>query len=141
MTVTLALPSKGRLRDQSLEILAREFSERSGVEVTSELESVDLDESRQLTVYRLVQESLTNVVRHANAKRAWVELGSDDGFYTVVVRDDGESPPAHDDGGRGLLGMHERAELLGGTLSAGPAADGGFRVEARIPMRTREAVE
>jgi signal transduction histidine kinase len=91
----------------------------------------------QLALYRIVQESLTNIARHAEgATSAEVLLDRDDAGYRVVVTDDGvghPDKPASESGGRGILGMRERAELLGGHLSAGPADGGGFQVEARIP--------
>lgn len=94
----------------------------------------------QLALYRIVQESLTNVTRHAaGATRAEVTLERRDDAYHLEVRDDGTGSvpvPASESGGRGLLGMRERAELLGGHLSAGPAADGGFSVVAELPLHT-----
>ena len=65
-----------------------------------------------------------------------MRLWTDDGFYRLEVTDDGAgaSTTASETGGRGLLGMRERAELLGGKLTAGPAEGGGFRVSAGIPM-------
>jgi signal transduction histidine kinase len=90
----------------------------------------------QLALFRIAQESLTNVTRHADAKHATVKLWIDDGAYRVEVADDGAgaATSASETGGRGLLGMRERAELLGGRLSAGPAEGGGFRVSASIPI-------
>ncbi|MFG1609621.1 sensor histidine kinase [Actinoplanes sp. NPDC049265] len=87
----------------------------------------------QLSVYRIVQEALTNTLRHARASRAEVLVRIESGEILVRVRDDGSGggPPGRD--GHGLLGMRERAELLGGTLRAGPRAEGGFEVEARLP--------
>ncbi|NEM90345.1 sensor histidine kinase [Galbitalea soli] len=96
-----------------------------------------LPQATQLALYRIVQESLTNVVRHARASRARVEFDVSDEFYSVTITDDGVSSYRADTEGRGLLGMRERAELLGGTLEAGPSPHGGFRVQARIPVRTR----
>ncbi|MGE3446846.1 MAG: sensor histidine kinase [Microbacteriaceae bacterium] len=88
----------------------------------------------QLALYRIVQESLTNVSRHATgAKRVQVTLDRVDDEYIVSVRDDGKGETASESGGRGLLGMRERAELLGGHLSAGPAGT-GFEVKAVIPV-------
>lgn len=83
--------------------------------------------------YRIVQEALTNVVRHSAAKHATVDLFSRDGDIVIRIQDDGtgpdgEAPPL----GRGILGMQERAELLGGSLTARRTAD-GFSVEARLP--------
>ncbi|WP_382304573.1 histidine kinase [Herbiconiux sp. UC225_62] len=112
----------------------------------------------QLALYRIVQESLTNVIRHAHATRATVTLAETTEAYTVSVVDDGSgagsgaaaraeqtagasrargaSPDAEPVRlGRGLLGMRERAELLGGDFSAGPRPDGGFVVAASIPRR------
>lgn len=109
---------------------------RQGIEVTVTGRPADVPRATQLAMFRIVQESLTNIVRHANATTANVELGQESGFYVVTVTDNGTAPaPAPDTEGRGLLGMRERAELLGGTLTTGPVAGGGFRVTARIPMR------
>jgi signal transduction histidine kinase len=113
-----------------------------GVEVTVTGSPEHVPQAIQLALFRIVQESLTNVVRHANATTANVEIGEADGNYTVVVTDNGTAgQPAEDTGGRGLLGMHERAELLGGTLEAGPRPGGGFMVSARIPSPQNRTVD
>lgn len=106
-----------------------------GVEVTLEDRVGTASKPVQLALFRIVQESLTNVTRHADATHATVRLWIEDGAYRVEVTDDGSGPTtlASETGGRGLLGMRERAELLGGHLSAGPAEAGGFRVSATIP--------
>ncbi|MEJ1231339.1 MAG: ATP-binding protein [Galbitalea sp.] len=97
----------------------------------------DVPQATQLAIFRIVQESLTNIVRHAKATTAHVHLGTRGGFYEVTITDNGTvAPPAGETEGRGLLGMRERAELLGGTLEAGPVEGGGFRVAARIPVRS-----
>ncbi|MDM4761865.1 sensor histidine kinase [Galbitalea sp. SE-J8] len=95
----------------------------------------DAPRAVQLAAYRIVQEALTNVVRHAGARTASVALTETDAAYRVRITDDGTLPPVEsgDGGGRGLLGMRERAELLGGSFAAGPGPDGGFVVEAHIP--------
>ena len=89
-----------------------------------------------LAVYRIVQESLTNVVRHAGRVAATVRLRQDGGYLQVdVVNDAGAAPGAFSDGtGAGLAGMRERAAALGGTLEAGPRPGGGFAVRARLPV-------
>ena len=89
----------------------------------------------QLAIYRIVQESLTNVLRHARAGAATVTIADEAGEYVVTVVDDGTATTRTDGEGRGLLGWRERAELLGGRFDAAPEASGGFRVEARIPSR------
>ena len=89
-----------------------------------------------LAVYRIVQESLTNVVRHAGRVAATVGLRQDGGYlYVDVVNNGGAAPAAFSDGtGAGLAGMRERAAALGGTLDAGPRPGGGFAVHARLPV-------
>ena len=95
----------------------------------------------QLALYRIAQESLTNITRHAEGvTRATISLERRDGVYRLEVRDDGRAAgqgaaaaAASESGGRGLLGMRERAELLGGHLTAGPADGGGFEVVAELP--------
>ena len=89
----------------------------------------------QLAVYRIVQESLTNAARHAEgATRVDVIVSYEGPDVVVEIRDDGTSAPAAPEPGGGLLGMRERAELLGGELESGPLPEGGFRVRATIPI-------
>ena len=108
-----------------------------GIDVTLDNRLAAVPQATQLALYRIVQESLTNVARHARASSARVELAEDASFYRVTVTDDGvgAAENAARPGGRGLLGMHERAELLGGTLEAAPLPGGGFRVAASIPKK------
>lgn len=88
-----------------------------------------------LTVYRIVQESLTNVVRHAHASIARVLIRYEPDRIVVEVDDDGNGPAAaaNGGGGYGLVGMRERATAVGGVLEAGPRTGGGFRVHAELP--------
>jgi signal transduction histidine kinase len=93
----------------------------------------------QLGAYRIVQEALTNTLRHARASRAEVLLRVSDGEVYVRVRDDGRGGALKDSAngsvkGHGILGMRERAGLVGGVLEAGPRAGGGFEVGARLPL-------
>jgi signal transduction histidine kinase len=87
----------------------------------------------ELAAYRIVQEALTNVTRHAHASRAMVHIEQGDGVGVEVV-DDGIAGGAAEPG-NGIRGMRERAEALGGTVEAGPGPDGGFRVAADLPVR------
>ncbi|MEK8107051.1 ATP-binding protein [Micromonospora sp. M12] len=86
-----------------------------------------------LAVYRIVQEALTNVARHADATAAVVRVRPDHDDVLVEVEDDGISPPGAP--GSGILGMRERVRALGGSLTTGAQPDGGFRVCARLPLR------
>jgi signal transduction histidine kinase len=97
-----------------------------------------------LAAYRIVQESLTNVLRHARAANAFVAISYADEEMTISIDDDGRGTIGMSNGtngysnpaGHGILGMRERAHALGGEVEAGPRADGGFRVSARLPVTT-----
>ena len=91
----------------------------------------------ELSAYRITQEALTNVAKHAGRARAQVEIGRGADELTITVTDDGGPNPGRSaaGGGLGIPGMRERAELLGGTLTAGPAPGGGFTVVARLPVQ------
>ena len=102
------------------------------VDVAVEGEPADLPPGLELAAYRIVQEALTNTRRHARATSACVRLAYSPEALRIEVTDDGRNPPA-DRTGHGLIGMRERAALYGGTLTAGAAADGGFRVVAVLP--------
>lgn len=101
--------------------------------------SGDLDELRPAVgaaLYRMAQEAITNSVRHANNKSGiWVRVHGDAELVRLTVTDDGQRPRQVDDepAGYGLLGLAERAALLGGTFEAGPGAGRGWRVEAVLP--------
>lgn len=86
-----------------------------------------------LAAFRIVQEAVANVVRHARTDRCEVALDYGRDELVVAIADEGEGPSG-DGAGYGLLGMRERAGLLGGDLTAGPGPDGGFRVSARLPL-------
>jgi signal transduction histidine kinase len=85
--------------------------------------------------YRIVQEGLTNVLRHSTASRAQVRVGIDDDAVAIEITDDGQKRPAAVvSGGHGLRGMRERAAALGGTCEAGTVNGAGWRVRARLPL-------
>jgi signal transduction histidine kinase len=120
----------------SLEILAREFSEHSGVDVAPSLEPVELDESAQLTIYRLVQESLTNVGKYAEAKHVQVQLRRYGHHVEVEIRDDGRGFDAATvrTGTHGLAGMRHRVEAAGGRLTVQSRPGAGTRITAALPL-------
>jgi signal transduction histidine kinase len=89
-----------------------------------------------LAAYRIVQEALTNALRHAGAQRATVRLGRGPDALVVEVTDDGRGANGGRPGGHGLVGMEERVAVYGGSLDAGPCPGGGFRVTARLPHDT-----
>jgi signal transduction histidine kinase len=94
-----------------------------------------LPASVDLAVYRIVQEALTNVARHAHPGAALVRLAYSDDSVEIVVEDDGlRAVESNGYGGNGIAGMRERVAALGGEFSAGPRPDVGFRVRARLPL-------
>jgi len=119
----------------SLEILAREFSERSGVEVATSLEAVELDESAQLTIYRIVQESLTNVGKYAEAAQVDVSVRDYSNHVEVEIRDNGKGFDARsmDPSTHGLAGMRHRVEAAGGRFNVVSQPGNGTRIMAMLP--------
>ncbi|MFC4534860.1 sensor histidine kinase [Sphaerisporangium dianthi] len=87
-----------------------------------------------VTAYRIIQEALTNVARHAGTGRCRVSIECRDDELALEVLDGGRGPRLKADGGYGLIGMRERVTMLGGSFSAGPRPEGGFRVAARLPL-------
>ena len=107
------------------------------VELVVEGERAELPPVVDLAAYRVVQESLTNVVRHAGPAPATVRVAYGTADLVVEVTDDGAGGPGAvraDGGGHGIAGMRERVAALGGELQAGPRPQGGFRVRARLPL-------
>ncbi|MFJ8744794.1 sensor histidine kinase [Embleya sp. NPDC127516] len=112
-----------------------ERATRMGVRVTLRVANVrELPQGVGLSTFRIVQEALTNVTRHAPAARCEVSVEADGRRVRIEVSDDGPGTAAGPHG-YGLVGMRERVALHGGTLTAGPRAGGGFRVVAVLPYR------
>ena len=119
----------------SLEILGREFAERSNIEIEMVLEPVVLDESNQLTVYRMVQESLSNISKYAQATEASIVMKNYANHVVVEVSDNGKGfdtqharPSTH-----GLAGMRHRVEAAKGKLTVSSSAGQGTRLSAVLP--------
>jgi signal transduction histidine kinase len=95
-----------------------------------------LPAAMDVSVYRIVQEALTNVLKHAGQARADVAIGCVDNTVTIDITDNGTGEPGNQApaGGHGLAGMRERAAAFGGELAAGPRPGGGFAVRARLPV-------
>jgi signal transduction histidine kinase len=104
------------------------------VELRIEGEPVQLPGGVDLTAYRLVQEGLTNAVKHARAGQAEVVVRYSDGQVELTVSDDGCGGGGGEGGGHGLLGLRERVSVYGGRLEAGPRSGGGYRLRATLPV-------
>jgi signal transduction histidine kinase len=109
----------------------------AGVEVDLEVRGAPLavPPGLELAAYRVVQEALTNVIKHARPARAHVVVRYAPDELVVAVADDGETTPATIEGGRGIAGIRERVALYGGEVTVGPRTGGGFEVGARFPVR------
>lgn len=136
----------------ALEALARRAQAIDGLEIQTEIELADddrrLDAELESTLYRIVQEALTNVSRHAKATRATISVTERDGAITAAVTDDGEglpeggtsrprTPDEELKGGFGVSGMRERAELVGGELELVSAPTGGAIMRLTVPLAGR----
>ncbi len=119
----------------ALDILLREFGERAEIEIVSRLEPVQLSAPKQLTVYRLVQEALTNIGKYAKASRIDVSLEMRAGRAMISVRDNGKGfdPNQLASGSHGLLGMRYRIEAEGGRMNLSTAPGKGTLIEATLP--------
>jgi signal transduction histidine kinase len=107
---------------------------QTGLAIRTELTGTrPLPPDVDLAAYRIVQEALTNVTRHAGATTAVIRVRPDGDEVLVEIEDDGTGRPGTP--GTGILGMGERARALGGAVTASPGPDGGFRVRARLPLR------
>jgi signal transduction histidine kinase len=122
--------------DQVSKLVAQARELGLAVELHVEGDPVSLPPGVDLTAYRLVQEGLTNARKHSNASRTDVRLRYEGDGIEVEVCDNGKGAAAMDEGGHGLAGMRERVSIYGGEFEAGPRAEGGFRLRARLPVQS-----
>ena len=124
----------------SLESLLEEVG-RAGlpVELHVEGERLPLPRAIDLSAYRIVQEGLTNALKHAHARRADVTLGYARDELRIEVRDDGRGTSGGDGRGHGLVGVRERVKIYGGDMTATAAPEGGFVLSARLPIEGNSA--
>lgn len=125
----------------ALDILARDFAERSGVAVHQALGKVALTPTAELVVYRLVQEAITNIIKYARAKQVWVAMAARDGRIEVTVRDDGvgfdSAAPLRS--AYGLVGMRYRVEAERGTMAVDSMPGRGTLIRVSLPQRMAAA--
>lgn len=119
----------------SLDPLLKDI-ERAGLPVRLHIEGDPhpLPRAIDLSAYRIVQEGLTNALKHANAGRADVTINYGPADLRIEVRDDGAGASAGEGSGLGLVGIGERVKIFGGEINAGPAPDGGFVLSTRLPL-------
>ncbi|WP_345783279.1 sensor histidine kinase [Actinomycetospora termitidis] len=124
------------LRAEGLHTALTDRTERMPIPVDVSVPDHRLHPDLELNVYYLVSEALTNVVKHASASRASVDISEADGFLEIVVKDDGVGGAAHA-GGSGIAGMADRAHVLDGTLSIESEEHCGTTITARLPSGWR----
>jgi signal transduction histidine kinase len=133
-------PASGQMGLDALPALAAEVRAAGlPVELSCHVET-DLPAGVELAAYRIVQEALTNALRHAGPATATVQIAHQGAELVIEVSDDGRGgaePSGHS--GRGLAGMRERVAVYGGQLTTGTVNDGGYRVQARIPLQDTTA--
>jgi signal transduction histidine kinase len=130
-------PTGGLAQLDELTGMARE----AGLDVKVEVESPprELPSAVDRAAYRILQESITNVIRHAGPARVTISVAYHPTEVELLVVDDGQGPDDPTETGRGIVGMRERCGLLGGELTTGPRPEGGFQVRARLPLSPEEA--
>jgi len=126
---------------QSIQTYCNKFTERTQLPVTLEIESElpIFPDVYNITIYRVVQEALTNVTKHAEASHVWVELALEDNFIHLTIQDNGRgiNTDGNHTNGIGLTGMNERLSLVGGKLLLRSALEGGTIITASLPMKTK----
>jgi signal transduction histidine kinase len=130
------LPTGGLAQLDEIAAMARE----AGLDVKVEADSPprELPTAVDRAAYRILQESITNVIRHAGPARVTITVTHHPTSLELRVVDDGRGAGQPPETGRGIIGMRERCGLLGGELTTGPGPDGGFQVRARLPLRVEE---
>jgi signal transduction histidine kinase len=128
----------------AIEWLAEDFAQRNGIPCALAFADPELDVTgvHATAIFRIVQEALTNVARHANAGRVEVRIAKDHSTVTIRIRDDGigfATDAPRGPNSRGLLGMRERAYLLGGTIGVESAPGRGTAIEVRLPLEPAAA--
>jgi two-component system, NarL family, sensor histidine kinase UhpB len=121
----------------ALVALTSAFGEQAGIQVERHLAPSlpTLSREAELVIYRVAQESLTNIARHAQASRADVRLTSENGIVALYIRDNGRGlPRGADRSSSGIRGMHERAILIGARLTMASAPEGGTEVRLQVPI-------
>lgn len=126
---------------RSLETYCHEFTNRTHLPITLEIDPVlpDFIDVYNIILYRVLQESLTNIAKHAQASRVWVELNVEDNSINLTVQDNGRGLQHAENKGIGITGMQERLSLVGGKFLLHSPSEGGTILSASLPMKTQTA--
>jgi NarL family two-component system sensor histidine kinase LiaS len=129
-----------------LEEMVENIARATGLQFSADIEPLDglLSKDEEISCYRIVQESTNNIVKHAAATKAYVEIWRHDGALRITVRDNGrglDGAATRQGGGLGLTSIKERVWMLGGSLSIASAPGEGTALEIRIPLSRRAPAE
>jgi signal transduction histidine kinase len=129
----------------SLETYCHEFTNRTHLPITLEIDPVlpEFIDVYNVILYRVLQESLTNIAKHAQASRVWVELNIEDNTINLIVQDNGRGLPSVENksNGIGITGMQERLSLVGGKFLLHSPSEGGTILSASLPMKTQTSTD
>jgi signal transduction histidine kinase len=125
---------------EALEWQARQFETRTGIVCrrVGLQDNIRFSEEQSTAIFRIFQEALTNIIRHAHATRVDVKMTNDEGIFALTIRDNGKGITGVEKSGLGILGMQERARMLGGKLEIQGVEGIGTTITARLPLGTRE---
>ena len=115
-------------------LLAEVAPRRASVQLHVDGQPIPLSQAIELSAYRIVQEGLTNALKHAHATHADVTMSYRPDALHIEVHDDGSGVTSTNGSGHGLIGVRERVKIYGGEMSAGPATGGGFILSTRLPL-------
>lgn len=130
--------------EKSMEIYCDKFLARSQLPVFLHIEEgiPELPDFYNVILYRILQEGLNNILKHAQASQVWVDLSSEDSFISLIIQDDGKGfDPAETAEGVGIIGMRERVELVGGTLKYHSPENGGCILIASLPVKESSSIK
>ena len=127
----------------SLETYCREFTNRTQLPITLEIDASlpELIDAYNVILYRVLQEALTNIAKHAQASRVWVELNVEEDTVNLIVQDNGRGLQPGENKGIGITGMQERLSLVGGRLHLHSPSEGGTILSASLPVKTHQSTE
>jgi len=128
---------------RSLETYCHEFTNRTHLSIALEIDPTlpEFIDVYNVTLYRVLQEALTNIAKHAQASRIWVELNVEDDTINLTVQDNGRGLQPIENNGIGITGMQERLSLVGGKFLLHSPAEGGTILSASLPIKTQTAIK
>jgi signal transduction histidine kinase len=125
---------------EAIEWQARQFEARTGIvcQRTVLIDNLVFNQEQATAIFRIFQEALTNILRHANANRVDITMAQQAGEFSLAISDNGKGIIGIEKSGLGILGMQERARLVGGTIQIQGVAGAGTTISVRVPITAQE---